>query len=303
MDTKQLEYIISIANEKSLTRAAQKHAVTKSTLSQHLSRLEEELGTPLFLRGKSEWNLTPEGEIYVEEARQIVHIKERAYARIAENTELHRGFISLGFNAGRGSQMFAEIYPSFYEAFPDIILQPREMGTTRMQEEIRKGGLDLGIMTLCENQKTSDQYIDLTKEKLFLCLPENYRLPPGVDLKEPYPVFPLETLKEEPFVMINKESTGRWAVEEILRKAGFYPRVLFETVNYTTILAMIQAGLCAGFIPEYYVKKKPQHVRFFSVEESPIILQTVCYEKHVKLTVAEKYIIQLARDYFIRSLK
>ena len=303
MDTKQLEYIISIADEKSLTRAAQKHSVTKSNLSQHLSRLEDELGTPLFLRSKSEWSLTPEGEVYVEAARQIVRIKERTYAQIAESSQHNRGVISLGFTAVRGPQMFADIYPAFHEAFPDIVLQPREMGTFRMQEEIRKGSLGLGIMTLSENQKTSEQYIDLTKERLFLGLPEDYPLPPTLNTDDPYPVFPLETLKQEPFVMINKESSGRWAVEEILRKAGFYPRVLFETVNYTTIISMIQAGLCAGFIPEYHVKKKPEHVRFFSVPDSPVILQTVSYEKHVSLTMAEKYIIQLAKDYFIRSLR
>ncbi|MGO4996776.1 LysR family transcriptional regulator [Oribacterium sp. Sow4_G1_1] len=54
MDTKQIEYIIKIADEGSITRAAEKLFITQSALSQQLQKLEKELGAPLFVRNKSD---------------------------------------------------------------------------------------------------------------------------------------------------------------------------------------------------------------------------------------------------------
>ena len=71
MDTRQLEYIIQISETRSLTRAAEKLFVTQSALSQQLQKLEGELGLSLFVRTRSDWKLTPAGELYVKAARQI----------------------------------------------------------------------------------------------------------------------------------------------------------------------------------------------------------------------------------------
>ena len=77
MDTKQIEYIVMIADQKSITRAAEKLFITQSALSQQLQKLEEELDVSLFIRNKSDWIPTPEGEVYLENAREILRIKKR----------------------------------------------------------------------------------------------------------------------------------------------------------------------------------------------------------------------------------
>ena len=52
MDTKIIEYVIAIAEEKTLNKAAERLYLTQPALSQRLKKLEEELGTPLFIRTK-----------------------------------------------------------------------------------------------------------------------------------------------------------------------------------------------------------------------------------------------------------
>ena len=66
MDIKHLDYIITLADERSLSIAAQKLSVTQSAISQHLTKLEKSLGVPLFNRTNSEWTLTEEGRLYLE---------------------------------------------------------------------------------------------------------------------------------------------------------------------------------------------------------------------------------------------
>ena len=71
MDTKYLKYVLTIARKKNMTKAAEELYVSQSSLSQYLSRLEQEIGVPLFIRAKGELLLTPAGELYVEAARKV----------------------------------------------------------------------------------------------------------------------------------------------------------------------------------------------------------------------------------------
>lgn len=61
MDFKQLTYIITIAEEHNLTKAAERLFVSQSTLSLYLNKLERELGVALFTRNKNRLTITPEG--------------------------------------------------------------------------------------------------------------------------------------------------------------------------------------------------------------------------------------------------
>lgn len=62
MDTKIIEYVIAIAEEKSLSKAAERLYLSQPALSQQPEKLEDELGTPLFVRGKDGLSITEPGE-------------------------------------------------------------------------------------------------------------------------------------------------------------------------------------------------------------------------------------------------
>ena len=78
MNTRQLEYILAIAEEKNILRASEKLFISQSTLSQTLINLEKELGTPLFIRNQRELAITEAGQYYIEAARDIMHMIEYA---------------------------------------------------------------------------------------------------------------------------------------------------------------------------------------------------------------------------------
>ena len=63
MDLKQIEYILKIAEEKNVSRAAMKLFISQSALNQQLLKLEKELGAPLFYRTRHNWELTEIGEL------------------------------------------------------------------------------------------------------------------------------------------------------------------------------------------------------------------------------------------------
>mgnify|MGYP006074750835 FL=1 len=75
MNLKEIEYIMKIAEEKNITRAAERLFITPSALNQQLHRLETELGVPLFYRNGNRWYPTQAGEIYLDSARELLRIK------------------------------------------------------------------------------------------------------------------------------------------------------------------------------------------------------------------------------------
>ena len=76
MDLHLLENIVCIADERSITRAAEKRFVTQSALYQQLQKLEDELGVPLFIRTRSNWQPTEAGNAYLAAARQMLLLKK-----------------------------------------------------------------------------------------------------------------------------------------------------------------------------------------------------------------------------------
>ena len=295
MDLKQIEYIVKIDDEHSITRAAEKLFVTQSALNQQLLRLEKELGAPLFHRSKVDMRPTEIGQVYLDNAREILRIKQRTYNLINDMTDAKKGRLSIGFTPGRGSEMFTHVYPSFHQAYPNVIVEPHELSVHRQQQMISQGNLDIGFQTLSERQRTDSEYIKLGEEEIFLLVPSIHpaaeQLAATQTASAPFPIANLTLFQYEPFVLMYKESTIRAITDEIFRKYGFTPNVLFETASNNTVLSMIEANLCCGVVPEYYVRRLPKGISCFAFPTHPSWDIVANYRKNGYLSEAAKYFI------------
>ena len=302
MDLKQIEYIVKIDDEHSITRAAEKLFVTQSALNQQLLRLEKELGAPLFHRSKVDMRPTEIGQVYLDNAREILRIKQRTYNLINDMTDAKKGRLSIGFTPGRGSEMFTHVYPSFHQAYPNVIVEPHELSVHRQQQMISQGNLDIGFQTLSERQRTDSEYIKLGEEEIFLLVPSIHpaaeQLAATQTASAPFPIANLTLFQYEPFVLMYKESTIRAITDEIFRKSGFTPNVLFETASNNTVLSMIEANLCCGVVPEYYVRRLPKGISCFAFPTHPSWDIAANYRKNGYLSEAAKYFIELVRAFW-----
>lgn len=300
MNSKDIDYVITIAEEKSISRAAQKLYVTSSALSQMLVKIEQDVGAKLFNRNKSGLEITPAGQIFIDNGREILEIEKKTYSMISDITNQQSRTISLGFTPGRGPAMLVDVYPEFHKKYPSCILDPRELRVSIQQEQIHDGSLDLGFMTLTDDQKTNDEYIDLFPEELMLALPHGYPLqlissPIGDD---PYPTADLYLLREEPFILMYKPSTIRTIIDPLFNEAGFVPNVLFETSSNQTIIEMIRGRMCCGIIPYHYVKRNPAGIDYYHLPSRPTWKVCASYRRNSYLSKPEKALIKLVQDYW-----
>ena len=314
MDLKQIEYIVKIDDEHSITRAAEKLFVTQSALNQQLLRLEKELGAPLFHRSKVDMRPTEIGQVYLDNAREILRIKQRTYNLINDMTDAKKGRLSIGFTPGRGSEMFTHVYPAFHQSYPNVVVEPHELSVHRQQQMISQGNLDIGFQTLSERQRTDSEYIKLGEEEIFLLVPSIHPAVEQLTAAQtvasgphhatnqqsavPYLIANLALFQYEPFVLMYKESTIRAITDEIFRKSGFTPNVLFETASNNTVLSMIEANLCCGVVPEYYVRRLPEGISCFAFASHPSWDIVANYRKNGYLSEAAKYFIELVREFW-----
>ena len=302
MDLKQIQYIVTIAEENNITRAAEKLYITQSALNQQLLKLEKELGTQLFKRYKNELMPTEAGEIYLNAAKEILLIKKDTYNKIHDITETQQSELTVGFTPGRGIAMFSNVYPKFHRLHPYIQVTPKELSVQKQQELLTKGEIDIGFVTLVHSQQKSNlNYIPLTSEEILVATPKNH-ISVNFETKKVnnnnIPQIDLYDLRNESFVLTYKESTLRQITDYIFESAGFKPQVLFETSSNSTIATMVSSNLCCGLIPTYYARNCENEIQLFTLEGKPTWDVMACYNSKRYLSKAAKDFISLAKEFW-----
>lgn len=301
MELKQLEYIVKIAEEGSITKAAEKLFISQSGLNQQLLKLESDLGQQLFHRGKNDFRLTEAGEIYVDYARRILSLKQEAYNKLNDLANNQTGRLRLGLTPERGINMLMNVYPAFYRQYPNITIEPQEINIHQQLSMIAKGYLDLGFVTLSEEDKTNDEYVHIYYENILLAVPRSNPLaangaPPG----EPFATADLSKFRSEKFVLMFKDSTLRRVIDPLFKEAGFAPQILFETSSNITLRNMVKNQLACSLISHNYAKDQ-EDIAYFYLPSRPFWELCATYKRGHYLTKAASSFLELAIQYYRKT--
>src|SRR5690242_14546842 len=98
MDINQLEVLVTVARDKSFSRAAESLKRTQPAISQAIRRLEKEVGETLFDRSSKDGTLTPAGEALLDYARQMLNLRQAARTAIRDLRDLHQGKLTISAN-------------------------------------------------------------------------------------------------------------------------------------------------------------------------------------------------------------
>lgn len=304
MNLKEVEYIVKIAEEKNISRAAEKLYLTPSALSQQLLNLEREVGTPLFFRSRTSCTPTRAGEAYLETARKMLCMKKETYHRIRDIADIKQGILQIGFPPERGTAMFTQVYPVFHQRYPKIVINVKETSVRTQQRLIAKGELDVGFVTLRDFQRTADTYQQICTEELVLVVPSGH---PACKKARPgaaggCPELPVEEVLHEPFALMYKESTIYECISQIFRQAGFFPDVLFETARACTILEIVAAGMCCSIVPYSESILSVEGVAVFAMPDHPTWNIMALYKKGSCPGRPAKDFVSLAAEYWKQHL-
>lgn len=175
MNIEQLQYICAVAQTHSITTAAEQLYVTQQTISKSMNKLEAELGVQLLNRSHKGVTLTAEGEVFVEQAKDIVErfqtlyntMRPLTYVAPIEGT-IHVHLVSYVF-ARAGS----DILSRFHKKYPKIRLELPEKLTADILDEVLSGKPGVGLISAVDGDTGQGQLDQLADKIIFKLLYED----------------------------------------------------------------------------------------------------------------------------------
>ena len=236
MEMHQLAYIVAVAKHQSFTRAADEICLSQSSLSQQISKLEEELGVRLFDRTTRSVALTVAGREFVDFAKRILADVERSRQCMEKYVALERGRIVIGLLPVSGHLGFVRLIAAFRQAYPYIRLELRESGSQDLQERLQNAEIDIAFLSHIDNHFDGLDVIPLFEEELALITAAHHPLAAreSVDIQE---------AASEEFISLDYSKATHNLFLEACRRAGFRPAINCTTSQLDNLFALAALGL------------------------------------------------------------
>jgi len=144
-ETRLLRYFVAVAEELNFTRAAGRLHVAQQALSAQIRLLERELGAELLRRTTHRVELTPAGAIFLEDARQVLALAERAAERAARAGRGELGALGIAYTETVSYAALPALLDAFRAAYPDVEVAARELTPPDLMAAVAEGRLDLAV--------------------------------------------------------------------------------------------------------------------------------------------------------------
>lgn len=302
MDIRGYEYIIAIAEQGSITRAAAQLFITQSALSRFLQRTEHELGLPLFFRKGNQYFLTEAGQQYVDTGRKIMHLDRSLSDHLAKELAHQKGQIQLGYGMGKTGYILEEILPQFYEKYPDVRIYAKAETSRKLMQRLENHEMDLVMVT---NVAQMPGYSYLKVEHSFMALAvrgDSPLLEKAVqNEKYPYPMIAMEALENLKMVVLPQLTASGKLTQELFEKHGLHPKIILEVSDVRSLMEAVEIGLGAAMFLTVPVGKRDIH--YLSVEGMDGLEQVtwLVFREDLTLSPAMRFLIQLITDKAIPS--
>lgn len=260
MEIRHLRYFVAVAEELHFGRAARRLHICQPPLSQQIKALEQELGTELFHRKNKRTSLTEAGEVFLKEAREILHRVELATEKVSRIALGTMGRISMGFVLPAMDTFLPDAIRKFRSRNPDIEIRLLELGTFAQLEGLGAGHIDVGVMRLFQQDTPGLVVEKIVEEPYVLALPSGHPLASLTTVS-------LGALDGEPLILFPRQShpTLHDKIIACCSAAGCTPKISQEATTKITMISLVAAGMGIALVPESARKQQRSGVVYRTV--------------------------------------
>ncbi len=248
MDLRQLNYFITIVEEKQITKAAKRLHMAQPPLSNQLKIMEEELNCKLLDRNGRTLELTEPGKVLYEKGKALLANFKDTISEIKEVGEGLKGVLSIGSDQTCLSYLPEKI-KLMRERYPNLCFKIIEGDTFFLTKSLLNKEIDLAILQQpIEDKKFFS--IGLEFEEFVLATPTHWNLPNPIRM---------EDLKDLPFLSFYRHpscSTFRIIIDEF-KNHGFEPNIICECIDIAMVISLISEGLGITILPKTSLDKFP----------------------------------------------
>jgi LysR family nitrogen assimilation transcriptional regulator len=238
MELKELRNFMRVAHAGSVSRAAQELRLAQPALSRQISKLEHELGTPLFSRHGRGMRLSAAGSRLLERAEAIAQLVQQTREEIREDRSPTRGRLVLGVPPAAGRLIVPYFVERFRKTWPETTLHMREGVASSLQEWLVEKRIDLALLHNPPHLEALELRPLLT-ERMFVIGPPRHRLK-----QRPHPkTFRIRDLGALPLILPNGAHANRRLVENAALEHGVRLRIMIEADSVAFAKTMVERGL------------------------------------------------------------
>lgn len=278
MNSKQLQYVLALAEELNFSQAAQRFQISQPALSKQIISLEEELGIKLFDRGTTPLSVTPAGEFFIQKAKRLLFEEENLIKAMEQYKSGENGKLTIGIAPFRSLYVMPRIVSKIKERFPQLQLVLEEHGLAQLQKGLIDGHYDFAIMNLPVDEAGFD-VIPLSPDTLVVAVPN--RLLHLVEIKKTGRI-DLADCKNLPFVSVGQNQEMRKLFEKLCAKADIEPNIFVEVTGITTAREMVKEGIAAALLPKQFLQREAENenITLFDLEQTEYSRQPAIVFRH-----------------------
>ena len=254
MNLNQLKYFVAVAEHQSFTKAATQYYISQTAITQQIHALEETIGLELIDRSTRPISLTPGGQVFLTEARNILKHLDMAVWRTREASTGLVGNLRVGFTKGYEQSNLPRRLREFHREYPNILITCYRDDTDALAAGLLNMEYDI-IFTWDSTDIRQEDHLQIRlveKVPLFVAMYTGHPLAQRSSLSR-------EELKGETILFMSPsrsgDSFGDAYYVQLYQKAGYQPNILLRTSDYESILMMIAAEQAICIVPEYCIGK------------------------------------------------
>ncbi len=245
MELRHLRYFVAVAEEGSLTLAAEKRLHTaQPSLSRQIRDLEYEVGVQLMSRSVRGIELTAAGRAFLDHARLALAQVEAAREAARRAAEPAKQSFALGFLTGQEMDWLPEAVRILRDELPNMEVTVSSQYSPQLADALMRGKLDVAFMRP-EAQTPDLAYRLVTKEPLIAILPSDHRLA-ACDTIDPHDII------GETFVSVSNTAPAlRVVINDYLERSNLGIRPDHEVDNLAMAMSLIASTRGVALLPAY----------------------------------------------------
>jgi LysR family hca operon transcriptional activator len=274
MELRHLRYFIAVAEEGSLTLAAERRLHTaQPSLSRQIKDLEYEIGVQLMTRSARGIELTAAGRAFLEHARLALTQTEAAVEAARRAAQPARPSFRLGFLTGQEMDWLAEAMHIMRDELPNIDVTVSSQYSPQLADDLVRGKLDLAFLRP-EAHMPDLEYKVVVKEPLVVVLPSDHRLASRKAIA-------LQDIAQETFIGMSKTApTLKAIIDDYLKRSGVDLRAEHEIDNLGMAMSLVASTRGVTLLPAYAQNFLPWSVISRPLEgEAPTIDLVIGYHR------------------------
>ena len=257
MTDRELQYVLAIAQNHNITHAAEQLHIAQPSLTQSLRRIEAELGCTLFKRRKYGLDLTAEGELYCQMARDIL-ARMKSFKDELEKTQGRlTGQFVMGASWYNTLLFLSDLVSDLNEKYPNVELSLIEKGTSELLKLLLSHEISVALAHeypkeypgVKKTYAKDVHRVKLMDERFLLVAHRKYEL---AKIAEGSCV-DIRRLSDAPFISFNANQRIRNITDYAFERAGVVTRKVVKTQSFPGAMDFAERGIGIAVLPSHYV--------------------------------------------------